>query len=134
MIPSYDEDLSVDYDEEDEPSYTYAMNLTDGEIVGNCDDISAMAQAVYKILHTERYENIIYSWDYGVELNDLFGRPKHYVIPEIERRFTEALLADDRIDSVGGFEFKEGKGRSLAVSFNVHTVFGDVEEEMEVQY
>ena len=48
----------------------------------------------------------MYSWDYGVELADLFGEPVSYVCPELERRITEALLQDGRIEGVDGFSFR----------------------------
>ena len=75
------------------------------------------------MLNTERYQYLIYSWDYGVELLDLFGEPISYVCPELERRITEALLQDDRIEEVDGFEF-EVSGGTVKASFTVHTVFG----------
>ena len=45
----------------------------------------AVKQAVYKIIMTERYQYIMYSWNYGVELLDLFGEPVTYVCPELKR-------------------------------------------------
>ena len=92
---------------------------------------SERKQAIYNILNTERYQYIIFSWDYGVELKDLFGKPIDYVMPEVERRITEALVQDDRIDSCDSFEF-EKKGRKLLVTFVAHTKFGSVPAQKEV--
>lgn len=33
-----------------------------------------MKQAIYKILQTERFEYLIYSWNYGIELNAVVGK------------------------------------------------------------
>ena len=58
------------------PSKTYVMNIDGERITGTMtDDIEAVKQAIYKILNTERYQYPIYSWNYGVELADLFGKP-----------------------------------------------------------
>lgn len=61
------------------------------------DGREAMEQVIYKILNTERYRYVVYSWNYGIELMDLFGMPADYVCPVLEKRISEALLQDDRI-------------------------------------
>lgn len=81
------------------------MNLDTGSIRGYTDGLDAMKQAIFKILQTERYQYIMYSWNYGIETLDLYGEPISYVCPELERRITEALLWDERIESVDNFEF-----------------------------
>ena len=55
-----------------------------------------------------------------------------YVMAELERRITEALTWDSRIESVDNFEF-EADGRSVHVSFTVHTDFGEIDSESEVE-
>lgn len=112
---------------------TYKMD-TDGEVIrGSCDSLNSVKQAVHKILSTERYQHYIYTPNYGVELLDLIGAPISYVCPELERRITEALVIDDRIDSVDTFTF-DVKGGSVHASFVVHSVFGDFEGYKEVSY
>ena len=81
---------------------------------------------------TERYQYIMYSWNYGIELNDLFGEPMTYVCPELKRRITEALLWDDRIQSVDSFEFDFPQKGVVQVAFTAHSIFGDVQAEREV--
>ena len=90
-----------------------------------------MKQTIFRILSTERYQYIIYPWYYGIETLDLYGEPVTYVCPELERRITEALVQDDRIKSVDEFAF-EIDGHAVTVSFTVHTVFGDIQTEKEV--
>ena len=63
-----------------EPSYTH--KLDGNNVRGHVDGLAAYAQAIYKILNTERYEYLIYSWNYGIELRDLIGQSKFYVIQE----------------------------------------------------
>ena len=91
-----------------------------------------MEQAIFKVLQTERYEHLIYSWDYGIETMDLYGEPMDYVESEIERRITEALTADSRILGVEEFEYADDKKGNLTVSFTVKTIFGDVKAERSV--
>ena len=100
-------------------------------VSGYVDNIESVMQAIYLILSTERYKHIIYSWDYGVELVDLFGKPIPYVIAEIPRRIKEALIQDDRIDDVVDFEFERQRNK-LHVTFTVITNIGNITAEVGV--
>lgn len=131
MIPSTSTILSTELKVERQPTKTYKFNIENNTIGGFCDDLEAMTQVVYKILNTERYKNIMYSWNYGIELLDLFGEPINYCISELKRRITEALIQDDRIQSVDNFEYKADR-RSVRMSFTVHTIFGDIQSEKVV--
>ena len=115
----------------EQPSLCHRMILDSGRIIGQCDEREAVQQAVYNILNTERYQYIIYSWNYGVELRDLFGKPIDYVMSEAERRITEALTQDDRIEAVDGFSFEKG-WKTLSVEFTVHTKYGSFRSTKEV--
>ena len=101
-------------------------------ISGYVDDLQAVAQAVYLILSTERYKFIIYSWDYGVELVDLFGKPMPYVMAELPRRIKEALTQDNRITDVTDFQF-EKNGKRLLTTFTVVSNVGNISTELEVE-
>ena len=113
------------------PSKTYYMNLDRSRIQGNTDEIESIPQAIYCVLNTERSKYLAYSDNYGIEFEELYGKPITYVIPELERRIKEALEWDTRIDSVDDFVFEE-KGNSIHVTFTVHTIYGDVEAERTV--
>lgn len=99
---------------------------------GNIDELESVRQAVYLILSTERYAHPIYSWDYGIELMDLIGKPMTYVISELPRRVEDALTQDNRITSVQNFEF-DRKGKRLHCSFEVVTDLGNLPTEVEVE-
>jgi Protein of unknown function (DUF2634). len=86
MIPAINDDLQTDFEFEEETSNTYKMNLNDSIIAGYVDEREAMVQAIYLILNIERYEHLIYSWDYGIELIDLFGQPIPFVLPELKKK------------------------------------------------
>ncbi|MCB4302770.1 DUF2634 domain-containing protein [Clostridioides difficile] len=137
MIPSdnvdYDiEDVSIiNFNVRQEPSKTFKLNTEKSKIDGICDDVEALKQAIFLILNTERYEHLIYSWNYGVELNDLIGEPVSYVIPELERRIKEALIQDDRIENVDNFEFQNVKGK-VHCKFTVYSRSGNIKAEKVV--
>lgn len=111
---------------------TYKIDLKANRIDGFTDELEAIKQAVFLILSTERYEYNIYSWDYGIELIDLFGQPMPYVMSELERRITEALTQDDRITDVTDFEF-EKNGKKLHTTFTVVTEKGNIPTDLEVE-
>ena len=127
MIPTVNNELFVTLEVETRPSKNYKMDIDYNIINGSVDELEAVRQAVFKILNTERYQYPVYSWDYGIELDDLFGEPVDYVCAELERRVKEALTADDRIESVDSFRFDVSKKKIVDVSFSVHSIYGSFE-------
>ena len=89
MIPSTGAFLEKDFQIREQPGLTYKLQPDENCVRGYTDGLEAVKQAVYKILMTERYQYVMYSWDYGVELLDLFGEPVSYVCPELKRRITD---------------------------------------------
>ena len=134
MIPSTTGFLDKAFEIEEQPGFTYKMQTDQKLVRGYTDGLEAVKQAVYKILMTERYQYIMYSWNYGIELQDLFGEPVTYVCPELKRRITEALLWDDRITAVDNFAFDFPQKGVVHVAFTVHTIFGNVQADREVNF
>lgn len=134
MIPGTSGFLQSDFEIVEQPTKTYRMDMERNQIRGYTDNLEAMKQAIYKIVNTERYQYIMYSWDYGIEFADLFGEPISYVIPEVKRRIKEALTWDDRINSVDNFETDLPEKGVLHISFTAHTTFGDVQAERTVNF
>ena len=130
MIPQVSDDI-LDIEVESQPSKTYCLDIENGRIRGIADNLKAVRQAVYLILNTERYDCLIYSWNYGAELKELIGQPREYAYSEIKRCITEALLQDDRITAVDDFEFETAE-KTVHVRFKVYTIFGDMEVETDV--
>jgi len=133
MLPTINVLLSNDVEIVEQASNTFFLDLGRNIVFGFTDGREAMKQAICLILSTERYKYVILPWSYGVELEDLFGMPVSWVIPEAKRRIEEALLQDVRIKAVDNFGFEAKKG-AVVVSFTAHTVFGDVDYEREVSY
>lgn len=113
------------------PSLTWRINEERAEVRGTIDEREAMEQAIHKILQTERYRYAIYDWNYGIELEELYGKNVTYVIPEMKKRIEDALLADDRVTAVTNFSFAQEK-ESVTVGFLVHTIFGTITAERTV--
>lgn len=114
-----------------QPNLTYQMKIDEEKIYGKINHLSAVEQACYKILNTERYQYVIYSWGYGIELQELFGKPIPYVFAELPRRISEALCYDDRVKEVTNFELSHKKGEVLA-KFEVITAYGVIKLQKEV--
>lgn len=132
MIPQVEYELGEDYEYEEIPSETYKILEDKKRVIGKCDDLEAVKQAVYLMLNVERYQYIIYSDNYGVEIMDLIGEPIPYVLPELKRRIEECLTQDDRIDSVDSFEFEVNKNY-VHCTFIVHSNIGSFESESVVK-
>lgn len=132
MIPTVNVMLNTEFESKQMPSLNYKLHFDENIINGLCDAREAMKQVIYKIINTERYKYVIYSWNYGIELADLFGEPVSYVCLELERRITEALVQDDRIEAVDSFSFDISRGGIVHVAFVVHTIFGEIKTEKEV--
>lgn len=116
-----------------QPNKTYKMMIDTDRIQGTItDDLEAVKQAIYKIINTERYKFLIYSWNYGIELENLFGKPIPYVLPEIPRRIKEALTQDDRIKDVLGFDLTYNRKGDVLSKFTVVTIYGNLEIEKVV--
>lgn len=112
------------------PSKTYRI---DGDrIEGFCDGKQAVMQAIDLMLNTERWRHLIYSGDYGVELEELFGQSRGYLEADMERRFSEALAEDDRITGIRDFAMSF-EGDRAVISFIAETVFGDAAIERGVE-
>ena len=132
MLPESEIEILSDFEIEEQPTLTYKLDYEKNRIIGKTDELDAMKQLVYLILNTERYQYLIYSWNYGVEFQDLIGQPKSFVLPELERRITDALMQDDRITTVSDFSFETNR-HSVTAYFTVNTIFGDIETERTVK-
>lgn len=114
------------------PSKTYKLNYGKNQIYDTTDDLQALKQAIYIILNTERYNYLIYSWDFGVELKKLIGREKFQATAQLEQAIKDALLQDSRILSVENFSFAFER-KTVTANFTVKTIFGDIESEKVVK-
>lgn len=131
MIPETGNLLKHDFKIVQQPSKTFRIAIENGCMMGMTDGVEALKQSITCILNTERYDWLIYSWNYGVELKNLFGKSSGLVKAKLRKRITEALQQDDRIKSVDDFSFVV-TGKTLHVTFTVHSLFGAIDVKKEV--
>lgn len=131
MLPTTGDILQKNLKMVQKPSKTFKLDVENKRIIDMVDGLEAVKQSVYCILNTERFEWLIYSWNYGSELKDLFGKSSGLVKAKIKKRIREALIQDDRISDVDSFFFDINE-RKLHVTFTVHTQWGEIEAEKEV--
>lgn len=135
MALSPEEEIEdMDEDEEDvvEPSTTYRIDFTSGRLTNEkINGLDAIRQFVYMALRTERYSHAVYSHDVGCEVQEAVSDEEstdEYKEMEIPRLIEEALLVDERIESVQDFEITK-EGATFKVLFNVVTDEGTLEIE-----
>ncbi len=119
--------------EAEQPSKTYRIDYAKNQIVGWIDGAQAVAQAIYKILLTERFRYLIYSWNYGAELESLIGENYSVYESELKRIVKEAVLQDGRINSIRHFQLSRSGRNAVSVSFTADTIYGEVPIETEVE-
>lgn len=124
-------ELTTDLVLQEQTFETRTYELSEIKIEGFVDELEALRQSIYKELATEQYEYPIYSFSYGIAWKQLIGEDAPYVRAETKRMIQEALLKDDRILDVDGFEF-EFSGDTCDCSFQVSSIYGETEIEVEV--
>lgn len=114
------------------PTETYLVDKSTGTIKKVDGGQEAMKQAIEIILATERYQNQIYTSNFGRELKKLIGKPPEYVTSMLKRRIQEAFSSDKRILSVNDFLFDATDLGTLRCTFGVKTVYGTIPGEVEI--
>lgn len=141
LIPAQNDEIINNIAEIEEPSFTWEVNIDgddgmDGSIAGYVEKREALEQRIYLLLNTQRDKYKIYGESgYGVEKDDLPGMPIPYVIPEIDRRYREAIMREEPdVVGVGNFAFyldEEDRG-ILTVQFTVSSIYGEFAIENRV--
>lgn len=114
-----------------QPGRTWYIDKMSGRINGEVDGYDAVRQAVEIILRTDRFRWQIYSPSSGVDYRNLIGQDAGYVAIELRRQIQDALSMDSRVLGVEDYTFSI-EGDVLDVSFVVRTVFGIIQESLEV--
>lgn len=130
MIPKSAIPAELEISHINQASKTY--KLTETKIQGFADELESLQQAIYKVLNTEKYEYSIYSFSYGIELENMIGKDSGYVKVEFKRRVQECLMQDSRIESVDNFEFT-ATGDELHCTFEVSSIYGKLSMTKEVK-
>ncbi|WP_128893604.1 DUF2634 domain-containing protein [Longirhabdus pacifica] len=115
------------------PSKTYAFDFNTGEIKGFVEDVEALKQYIRKALVTPRLRYLIYSDQYGSELESLIGSydSQPLIYAEVPRLIKDALIYDDRIIDVYDFQV-EARIDDLFATFTVESIYGTLEQEVNI--
>lgn len=136
LIPEPNQDFLEEFFEAEEtvetiqPTKTYRLNFATGRIGGMVDGEQSLRQFIEKALLTARDRFLIYDDDYGCDIHDLIGEnvTDNFLRAEIPRMIREALIYDERIESVENIEYRK-EGDSLFVTFDVTATDGTIVEE-----
>ena len=125
MIPEVE---AADVDLAEQPSKTWRLDLENNRISGFIDGLDAVIQSAFMALQTERYEHLIFSWQYGSELNTLIGKDSDYAYSEAKRMIQDALSTDTRITGIRDFSNENG-----VIRFVIDTIYGSRGAQTEVK-
>ena len=124
-----DDDIDEIEDDEEEPSLTYRLDLDAGRIVGKVDGLEAVNQAIIKAIMTPRFKCLIYSDQYGSEIEDTIirgGASDSYLNAVIEGFVKDALAPDSRILNIYDFAITKDDDEAW-IFFKVDTIYGETE-------
>ena len=110
------------------PSKTWRIDFEEKRLKPFLDGKEAVAQAAFLAIQTQRYQYLIFSWQYGSEVETLIGREADFVFSEGRRMIEEALSIDPRITSLRDFSFDK-----QVISFVMETIYGTKKMNVEVR-
>lgn len=123
------EDLEIETEEEEETPREYEIDFSTGELTGRIvEGLDAIKVWIYLALRVPRYRHVIYSWDYGNELETLVGQgyTQDHLELEVNRMLEEALLINENILSIDNLEVTQESDK-ISVSFTANTLYGEVD-------
>lgn len=115
-----------------QPSKTWIIDRDAMQVSRMDEGLEAVRQSVEIALNVERYRWTIYDANFGSELDGLAGEDEAYIIAELPRMVEDALSPDSRVITVDNYVFTRLDSTSMRVTFTVHTVYGDIQEGVEV--
>ena len=116
---------------DEKPSRTYKLDLDKRRIVGEVDGLEAVNQAIRKAIITPRFKCLIYSNQYGSEVEEMIiskDATPELIEASVPGFVKDALKPDTRILKVYDFAFKF-KGEGAFIFFRADTIFGETEFE-----
>ena len=135
LFPAYieDEEIVEELTEELETPREFGIDFTTGQLTGIIvEGVEAIKVWIYFALQIARYRYFICSWEYGNEIEDLYGKgySAEHLESEISRMIEECLLENEYIEKVvvENTEYKLGKLKSKVT---VTTIY---EEEISETY
>lgn len=114
---------------ETETPREYEIDFKTGKLTGRIvEGLDAIKVWIYLALNVPRYRHVIYTWDYGNELDTLVGQSytKDYLELEVNRMIEEALFINENILSIDNLEVTQTSDK-ISVSFTANTLYGEVD-------
>lgn len=128
--------LTEELEADIQPWKTWKIDLENGRIRTFIDDKEAILQYIRKALMTSRNRYLIYNDFYGEEIRDLIGHnlTQQLMDVEIPRLVREAIIYDDRIDSVPSVIVTQYGSDGVLVAVTVELTNGEyLTEEVAIQ-
>ena len=135
LFPAYieDEEIVEELTGELETPREFGIDFATGQLTGIIvEGVEAIKVWIYFALQIARYRYFICSWEYGNEIEDLYGKgySAEHLESEISRMIEECLLENEYIEKVvvENAEYRLGK---LKANITVTTIY---EEEVSETY
>ena len=132
MIPS-NRNLIVTQIGQNEVTRTYKVDSYNKRIIGTTDGQPAIEQAIMKNFDTERYAYVIYSKNYGIELEKYIGKDYDFIRSDLQRAIEECLLVDARIYSINNLQFTQEGLDYMSITMDIETEQGVLTTTLEVK-
>ena len=132
MIPS-NRNLIVTHIGQNEVTRTYKVDSYNKRIIGTTDGQPAIEQAILKNFDTERFAYVIYSKNYGIELEKYIGKDYDFIRSDLQRAIEECLLVDARIYSINNLQFTQEGLDYMSITMDIETEQGVLTTTLEVK-
>ena len=132
MIPS-NRNLIVTQIGQNEVTRTYKVDSYNKRIIGTTDGQPAIEQAILKNFDTERFVYVIYSKNYGIELEKYIGKDYDFIRSDLQRAIEECLLVDARIYSINNLQFTQEGLDYMLITMDIETEQGVLTTTLEVK-
>lgn len=132
MIPS-NRKLIVTQIGQNEVTRTYKVDSYNKRIIGTTDGQPAIEQAILKNFDTERFAYVIYSKNYGIELEKYIGKDYDFIRSDLQRAIEECLLVDARIYSINNLQFTQEGLDYMSITMDIETEQGVLTTTLEVK-
>lgn len=133
LFPAYIEDDEVLEElKEKEIPKEFGIDFKNGQLTGKIvEGIEAIKVWCYFALKIARYHFFICSWDYGNEIEELYGQgfSAEHIESEVARMIEECLLENDYIEEVDVSDMSYQKGQ-LKATVTIETIYGERESDI----
>ena len=118
---------------QNEVTRTYKVDSYNKRIIGTTDGQPAIEQAILKNFDTERFAYVIYSKNYGIELEKYIGKDYDFIRSDLQRAIEECLLVDARIYSINNLQFTQEGLDYMSITMDIETEQGVLTTTLEVK-